>query len=228
MIAAVSGSIDPPDLPDLEPTQLTLDDSGALVLDGALVTGPSDTPSAEPLRATRVVVKESEFSGVTFRAPAATALELRDVRLRGCDLSNVEAPDPSIWRVDVADSRLLGFRAAGGDVRELRVTDSSLVLATFAFARMRNVVFEGVDLTEASFMEARLDRVEFVDCRLADTDFRGATVNACAIRGSSLDGVLGIESLRGIRMPWNDIVASVAALAAGLGIQIESEDDALA
>ena len=223
MIAAVSGHIDPPDLPDepdLQPHALALDDAGGLVLDGALVA----PPSAEPVRAARVVIKESELRGVTFQAPAATALELRDVRLSGCDLSNVEAPEPSIWRVEVADSRLLGFRAAGGDVRELRVTDSSLALATFAFARLRNVVFERVDLTEASFMEARLDRVEFIDCRLAGTDFRGATLNVCAIRGASLDGVVGIESLRGVRMPWSDIVGSAAALAAGLGIQVESDD----
>jgi hypothetical protein len=36
--------------------------------------------------------------------------------------------------------------------------------------------------------------------------------------------VIGIESLRGVRMPWSDIVGSAAALAAGLGIQIESDD----
>ena len=222
MIAAVPAHVDPPDLSDLHPHALALDDAGALALDGALV----ETPSDDPVRAAQVIIKESELRGVTFQAPAATALQLRDVRLSGCDLSNVEAPDPSIWRVEVIGSRLLGFRAAGGDVRELRVTDSSLVLATFAFARLRNVVFERVDLSEASFMQSRLDRVEFVDCRLAGTDFRGATVNACAIRGSSLDGVLGIESLRSVRMPWSDIVASVAALAATLGIQIESDDDA--
>ncbi len=222
MIAAVPSHIDPPDLPALESRALALDDAGALTLDGALV----ETPSADAVRAKRVVIKESELRGIAFQAPSALALELRDVRLRGCDLSNVEAPDPSIWRVDVSGSRMLGFQAGGGDVRELRVTDSSLVLATFAFARLRNVVFDRVDLSEASFMEARLDHVEFADCRLAGTDFRGATLSACAIRGSSLDGVLGIDSLRGVRMPWSDIVASVAALAAGLGIQVEADEDA--
>lgn len=73
-------------------------------------------------------------------------------------------------------------------------------------------------------MNARLDGVEFIDCRLAGADFRSARLNACAIRGSSLDGVLGIDSLRGLRMPWSDVVASVAALAAGLGIEVESTE----
>jgi uncharacterized protein YjbI with pentapeptide repeats len=40
---------------------------------------------------------------------------------------------------------------------------------------------------------ARLAAVEFIDCTLAGADFRGAKVTACAIRGSSLDDVLGVD-----------------------------------
>ena len=218
----MSASVDPPDLPELERREFALDDAGGLILDGALV----EVTDAEPLLARRVVIRESELRGAGLRAPQALALELRDVRLTRCDFSNLEAPDPSVWRVEITASRLLGLRAAGGDVRELRISDSSLVLATFAFARLRNVVFERVDLSETSFMEARLDGVQFIDCRLAGADFRGVSVKAGAIRGSSLDGVLGIDSLRGMRMPWSDVVASVAALAAVVGIEIEATDDA--
>ena len=70
-------------------------------------------------------------------------------------------------------------------------------------------------------MEARLEAVEFVDCRLAGADFRGARVRASAIRGASLDGVLGVESLRGLRMPWSDAIASAGAMAAALGIAMD-------
>ena len=111
----------------------------------------------------------------------------------------------------------------GGDVRDLRVVDSSLQLASFASATLRNVVFERVNLAEASFMHARLDSVAFVDCRLEGADFRHAQLTACAIRGASLDGVLGVESLRGLRMPWPDVLASAGALAAALGISIEAD-----
>ncbi|HEX3615671.1 MAG TPA: hypothetical protein VHU61_03970 [Solirubrobacteraceae bacterium] len=41
------------------------------------------------------------------------------------------------------------------------------------------------------------------------------------MRGSSLEGVVGVESLRGLTMPWSDLVASTAALAAAAGITIE-------
>jgi hypothetical protein len=41
------------------------------------------------------------------------------------------------------------------------------------------------------------------------------------MRGSSLEGVVGVESLRGLTMPWSDLVASTGALAAAAGITIE-------
>ena len=72
-------------------------------------------------------------------------------------------------------------------------------------------------------MHARLESVAFVDCRLDGADFRHAKVAGCAIRGASLDGVLGVESLRGLRMPWPDVLASAGALAAALGIDVEPD-----
>jgi uncharacterized protein YjbI with pentapeptide repeats len=96
-----------------------------------------------------------------------------------------------------------------------------LQLASFASAKLNNVVFERVNLAEASFMDARLEAVAFVDCRLDGADFRRASTSSCAIRGASLDGVLGVESLRGVRMPWVDVVGSAGALAAALGIVVE-------
>ncbi len=146
----------------------------------------------------------------------------------------VQAPDlPALERqsLEAADGELrlncaLVEQSADGPVRasearDLRVNDSSLQLASFAHAELHNEVFERVNLAEASFMGARLDGVGFVDCRLIGADFRGAKLSGCEIRGASLDGVIGIESLGGVRMPWPDVLGSAAALAAALGIAVE-------
>jgi uncharacterized protein YjbI with pentapeptide repeats len=39
--------------------------------------------------------------------------------------------------------------------------------------------------------------VSFVDCELAGADFRGAKLEACTMRGTTLEGVTGVESLAG-------------------------------
>jgi uncharacterized protein YjbI with pentapeptide repeats len=210
----------PPDLPGLERVAVAVPgDDGGLTLDGMLV----EHADSEPVVARRVLVIESELRGVVLRADSAPGLQLTDVVLRDCDLSNVDGREGSLRRVEIRGSRLVGLGLAAGTARDLRIVDSSLALASFAFAKLSDVVFDRVDLTEASFIEAQLERVEFVDCELSGVDFRAARTTACAIRGASLEGVLGVDSLNGIAMPWPDVLGSAGALAAALGIIVETE-----
>ncbi len=206
-----------PDLPELEPLALAeLPVGSPPELDGVRADGRN----AEPLEARGLRALECELLAVTLADGDAPGLELRDVILRRCDLSNVDARSGSLHRVEIHESRLVGFGLSGGEAADVRVIGSSLRLASFAGARLRSVVFRGVDLTEATFLDAQLDGVGFLGCRLAGCDFRGARVRASAIRGANLDGVLGVEALRGIEMPWTDVLASAAAMAAALGITI--------
>jgi uncharacterized protein YjbI with pentapeptide repeats len=206
-----------PDLADLTVTSLPADGS-PIDLSGAMVTGDGTA-----LPAGRVRVRESELRGVVLAPGHAPGLTLADVILRDCGLSNLDAREGRLSRVEAHRSQFVGFGLDRGDVRDLRVVDSSMQLASFASAALRTVVFERVNLAEASFMHARLEAVAFIDCRLDGADFRDAKLRGCAIRGTSLDGVLGVPSLAGVRMPWPDILASAGALAAALGITIESD-----
>lgn len=212
--------VQPPDLPELE-TQLlsAVEDGDGLILAGVRV----DHDGQEAVRADRVQIRESELRRVVLEAENAPGLSLVDVVLRDCDLSNVDGREGSIRRLDVHRSRLIGFGLTGGKLQDVRVVDSSLMLARFAFARLRSVVFERVDLAEASFMEAQLEAVAFIDCKLAGADFRRAKLKDCTIRGSSLDGVVGVASLAGTTMAWTDVLGSAAALASALGITVEAD-----
>ena len=213
-------TVDPPDLPDLVRRQLTqCEHIAELDLDGVLI----EHPGIGPLAVDRVRIRESEVHGVALEARTPVRLTLTDAVLEDCDLSNLDGRGASIRRSEIRQSRLVGFDVREGTIEDLRVLDSSLVLASFAFADLRNVVFERVNLNEASFMQARLEGVEFIDCQLAGADLRGARLKGATIRGASLDGVVGVESLAGLTMPWADVVASTAALAAALGITVESD-----
>jgi uncharacterized protein YjbI with pentapeptide repeats len=187
------------------------------MVDGLLV----ESQTSEPVRARRIRITESELRDVAIDAEDAPGLQLSNVVLRACDLSNIDGREGSLRRVQIHGSRLVGFGLAAGTIQDLRVVDSTLALASLAFSKLRNVVFERVDLAEASFMEARLESVAFIDCKLVGADFRGARQKGCAIRGTPLDGILGTDWLKGVLMPWGDVLASAPALAAALGIIIE-------
>ncbi len=210
-----------PDLPKLERRSLSATGTdGTLDLTGALIE-PDGSP---PVRARRIRIRESELRGVEFEAGSAPGLMVVDAILRDCNASNIDAREGSIRRAEIDRSRLVGFGLTKGEVQDLKIADSTLAMASFTAARLRGVSFERVNLSEVSFMDARLEAVEFVDCDLSGTDFRRARFKACAIRGSSLEDVLGVESLKGVRVPWQDLIASTGALAAALGIEVDPVD----
>lgn len=209
----------PPELPELLARELPGDgDPDELVVCEALVehSGGALTPRS-------VRVEESALHGVTIGAGTLTELVLRDARLTGCDLSNVIARRGEIRRAELTNARLVGFALGEGAIEDLRVTGGTMMLASLAQTTLRRVVFSDVNLREASFANARLVAVSFEDCDLRGADFRGVSLVDCSMRGTSLDGIAGVESLRGLTMPWPDLVASAGALAAALGISVEAD-----
>ena len=215
---ARTSEVHAPDLPELETRELIdVDADEELTLSGVLVDGDD----LDAIVARRIDIEESELRGVTIAAANMPGLQLSDVILRDCDLSNVQGRGGAMTRVEIHHSRFVGFDVSEGRVDDLRVANASMTLASFARAGLQSVVFEGVNLAEASFMDARMQAVSFVNCNLVGADFRGAKIKSCAIRGSSLDGILGIESLSGLAMPWPDLLESAGALAGALGIKVE-------
>ena len=67
-------------------------------------------------------------------------------------------------------------------------------------ATLKDVLFERCELREATFSSAKLQRVE--------------------MRGCDLGGLVGGEALRGVRMPFADVLASAAVFASVVGIEI--------
>ena len=113
----------------------------------------------------------------------------------------------------------------GAALREVVVRDSRADLASFAEAGLERVTFEDCVLTQADFLDARLRNVRFLRCDLTQADLRGARMTDCELRGCTLDGLEGIEALRGAAMPWADIVGTAGAFAAALGIRVLDEAD---
>ncbi|MGO9903738.1 MAG: hypothetical protein ACLP0J_29655 [Solirubrobacteraceae bacterium] len=65
--------------------------------------------------------------------------------------------------------------------------------------------------------------VEAPDLPELERDFRGVKQKGCAIRGTPLDGILGTDRLKGVVMPWADVLASAPTLATAVGIIIEPD-----
>lgn len=65
---------------------------------------------------------------------------------------------------------------------------------------MREVAFEDCDLSGADLTSARFEHVEMLGCML--------------------EGLRGANSLRGVRMPWTDIVENAGLFAGACGVDV--------
>ncbi len=106
-------------------------------------------------------------------------------------------------------------------MRDVTFRDCRLDLASFRFSALQRVAFEGCVLREADFGETRCESVRFESRDLsAATSFERATLRRSELRGCTLEGLQGVEGLRGVALEWADLVALAPAFADALGIRV--------
>lgn len=184
--------------------------------DGVLITNADFSDcSANGVRVVGSTLERVELAGSRF-----PNLKLTDVRLTGCNLANMEGRGGSMLRVVARNCRFTGLQWVEGRMRDVTFLESRFDLASFAASQIESVSFEDCVFREGSLQGATLRSVSFVNCDLTGADFGGANVANCEMRGCTLDGVRGIDRLRGLKMPWSDIVANAGTFAEALGIAV--------
>ena len=140
--------------------------------------------------------------------------ELRDVAIDGGSWANASAVESVLRRVQFRNTRLTGAVFANATLDDVVFEDCRLDLASFRFAKLTRVRFERCRLDEADLYEARFESAAFSDCSLASASLAAATFVDTELRGCDLTAVGNPEQLRGVRMPWADVVEAAGVLAA--------------
>jgi uncharacterized protein YjbI with pentapeptide repeats len=127
--------------------------------------------------------------------------------------------------VTVTGARLTGAQWTHGTIADTLFHDCRIDLATFAGNTFERVRFDGCRLAQTDFRDALLRSVRFDHCDLAEADIAGVRVDRCELRACTLDGLHGLERLRGAAMSWADVVGHAGQLAAALGIRVLGEEE---
>jgi uncharacterized protein YjbI with pentapeptide repeats len=152
-------------------------------------------------------------------------LRLLDVAIERGNLANTAAPELALRRVAIAGARLTGAQWTSGTIADTTFRDCRIDLATFAATTFERVVFDRCMLAQTDFRDALLRSVRFDRCDLTEADLAGVRIDRCELRGCTLDGLAGVERLRGAALPWADVVGNAALFAAALGIRVLEEED---
>ena len=168
---------------------------------------------------------EVRLTDVAASGRRIAGLRWVDVAVERGNLANLVAPEPSLTRVVFTGTRLTGAQWTRGRITDAVFRDCRIDLATFAGTTFERVVFDGCLLAQADFRDALLRSVRFEGCDLTEADLTGVRIDRCELRGCALEGLAGVERLRGAAMPWADIVGNAALLAEALGIRALDEDE---
>lgn len=141
-----------------------------------------------------VLFKHVRLGGTLLHAP-----HLRDVRFDTCDVAEATWDKAEMTRIEVIDSRLLGFKSSEARIHDALFKECNGQFALFWSTTFTAVRFQTCDLREVSFNDADLSAVVFDHCDLRGADLHGATVAGADFRGSQVKGmrVEGCD-LRGI------------------------------
>jgi uncharacterized protein YjbI with pentapeptide repeats len=163
---------------------------------------------------------ECRLDGVALDETELRRSGMRDVLVAGGSWANVDAGEAFLKRVEFRNTRLTGISFANATLEDVVFGDCRLDLSSFRFAKLASVHFDGCLLAESDFYEAAVKAAVFSSCSLVESSLAGVTFEDTELRGCDLSAIGNAERLRGVRMPWADIVQSADVLAAGLGIEI--------
>jgi uncharacterized protein YjbI with pentapeptide repeats len=175
-------------------------------------------PDHPDLSAARI--EETRLAGVSLAGERRPNLAMRDCELRDCDLANLDARGAAWLRVHVVGGRLTGCNLGEGAFGDVGFEGCAVDLAAFSAARIERTRFVDCNLTQCDFQDARLRSVVFLHCDLRGADLTGARFDGVEMRGCRLDGVRGAGGLRGVRMPWTDVLEHAGLFAAACGVQV--------
>jgi uncharacterized protein YjbI with pentapeptide repeats len=169
-------------------------------------------------------LEELVLEAPVARGARLTRLSALDVRVDGGDLANLAARGAALVRVRADGARLTGAALTEGSLQDVVIADCRCDLASLAGSRLRRVRFEDCDLRGLDLRGAELDGVRFERCDLSGADLSGARCRAAELATCRVEGLEGLDGLRGSAWEWPMIVEHAGALAAALGIAILEED----
>jgi uncharacterized protein YjbI with pentapeptide repeats len=152
--------------------------------------------------------------------PPTDLAEIVDARIENADFSNQRHLGSSLRRVELHLCRLTGAELAEATWADVTVTDCKLDLAGLRHATLERMVFRDCNLDEIDLGGAHLRDVLFERCRLRAASLVGATSERIELVGCELEGLDGVDVLRGARMRWSDVVENAALFARAVGIEL--------
>lgn len=157
----------------------------------------------------------ADFTGTKFEP-----LDLSDVRIERSDLAGARWEGVSARRLEIADSRLVGWRLIATFAEDVLISGCRWDSGGLFIRRAKgSIVFR--DCTFAgTTLRGDLSGFVFDACDLAGAEFGADAARKCDLRTSKLSGARGLTTLRGALITADQALSLADVFAAELGFTI--------
>jgi len=163
---------------------------------------------------------ELMLNKVDFTQVIVQRFDASDCDFRACNFTASKFPESSWHRVSIDGARCSGLQITNGVLKNVDFKNCKLEMVNFRFSHLENVGFEDCVINDVDFYDARLKNVEFVNCTINKVTFASARMMSVDISKSFVEGINGINSLRGVTMSYDQLMQLAPAFAAEAGIKI--------
>jgi uncharacterized protein YjbI with pentapeptide repeats len=173
--------------------------------------------------AAHVELKGFRLEDVVLGGASLDDLQMEDGSVVRCDLANLRSERLAVRRVEFSACRLTGATLPEPRLTDVVFSDCRMDMASFRFGRLTRVRFEGCRLTEADFQAVTAFACTFVDCDLTRAQLSQGKFAGSAFGGCRLDGLHGLEALKGAAVASGDLLELAAAFATTLAIDVRDD-----
>jgi uncharacterized protein YjbI with pentapeptide repeats len=123
---------------------------------------------------------------------------LRDTRLVGCDLANLETRSLTLLRVEFVNCRMTGLRGGEVDAQDVLISEGDQKYAQLRFSKFKSAEFISCNFEEADLHGTDFSGARFRNCNLHHADMNKVRLGNADLRGSTVDGLqIQPEDVRG-------------------------------
>jgi len=163
---------------------------------------------------------ETRLTKVDFTQVNVPKFDVTDCDFKVCNFTASKFPESSWHRVSIDGARCSGLQITNGLLKNVDFRNCKLEMVNFRFSRLENVAFEDCVINDVDFYDAQLKNVEFVNCTINKVTFASARMMSVDISKSSIEGINGVNSLRGVTMSYDQLMQIAPAFALEAGIKI--------
>jgi uncharacterized protein YjbI with pentapeptide repeats len=163
---------------------------------------------------------EARMTRVDFSQVHVARFDVLDCVFDSCNFTTSKFPESSWHRVLVNGARCSGLQMTNGIIRNVRFKNCKLEMVNFRLSRLENVIFEDCVIDDVDFYDAKLKNIEFINCSINEITFASARMVHVDISKSTVEGIRGINSLKGVSISYDQLMQLAPAFATEAGLKV--------